>query len=64
MDLNRESPDYYYAWYVAFGYAVGADGNDWHGVGAVRFDTKVEGGPPGKDPERIYNYVRLVRGGA
>jgi hypothetical protein len=40
---------------------VDADENDTHGAGAVRFDTKVEGGPPGKDPERIYNYVRLVR---
>jgi hypothetical protein len=40
---------------------VDADGNDTHGAGAVRFDTKVEGGPAGEDPERIYNYVRLVR---
>ena len=48
---------------MAFGYAVGADGEDSHGAGAVRFDTKVEGGPAGEDPERIYNYVRLVRGG-
>jgi len=59
--FNPNTPGYYYAWYVAFGYAVGADGNDTHGAGAVRFDTKVEGGPAGEDPERIYNYVRLVR---
>jgi ribosomal protein S18 acetylase RimI-like enzyme len=40
MDLNRESPDYYYAWYVAFGYAVGADGNDLHGAGAYALIPK------------------------
>ncbi|MEM8534832.1 MAG: DUF1566 domain-containing protein, partial [Chloroflexota bacterium] len=61
--FSPNTPGYYYAWYVAFGYAVGADGEDSHGAGAVRFDTKVEGGPAGEDPERIYNYVRLVRGG-
>ena len=59
--FSPNTPGYYYAWYVAFGYAVDADGNDTHGAGAVRFDTKVEGGPAGEDPERIYNYVRLVR---
>ena len=32
-----------------------------HGAGAVRFDTKVEGGPLGEGGERYYNYVRLVR---
>ena len=46
---------YYYAWYVAFGRAVDGDGEDLHGAGGVRFDTKVEGG------ERYYNYVRCVR---
>ena len=59
--FGPQSPDYYYAWYVAFGYAVDGDGNDTHGAGAVRFDTKTEGGPAGEEPERIYNYVRLVR---
>ncbi len=54
-------PEYYYAWYVAFGYAVGPDGMDTHGAGAVRFDTKVEGGPAGEEPERVYNYARCVR---
>ena len=52
---------YYYAWYVAFGMAVNAEGQDFHGAGAVRFDTKVEGGPAGEGGERYYNYVRLVR---
>lgn len=61
--FSPNNPAYYYAWYVAFGYAVDAEGNDSHGAGAVRFDTKAEGGPAGEDPERIYNYVRLVRGG-
>jgi len=55
--------DFYYAWYVAFGRAVNGEGVDFHGAGAVRFDTKVEGGPAGEGDERVYNYVRLVRGG-
>ena len=52
---------YYYAWYVAFGMAVNGAGEDFHGAGGVRFDTKVEGGPLGEGGERYYNYVRLVR---
>ncbi|MDY7079110.1 MAG: DUF1566 domain-containing protein, partial [Chloroflexota bacterium] len=59
--FSPATPGYYYAWYVAFGYAVDPDGNDSHGAGAVRFDTKVEGGPAGEEPGRIYNYIRLVR---
>ena len=59
--LRRASTEYYYAWYVAFGRAVGPDGQDTHGAGAVRFDTKVEGGPHGEGGERYYNHVRLVR---
>ncbi|MFI3327674.1 MAG: DUF1566 domain-containing protein [Rikenellaceae bacterium] len=52
----------YFAWYVAFGRAVNDRGLDYHGAGAVRFDSKsndgrkVEGGE-----ERYYNIVRLVR---
>ncbi len=57
----QEGGDYYYAWYVAFGYAVDDAGEDTHGAGAVRFDTKVEGGPAGEGGERYYNYVRYVR---
>ncbi|WP_372753976.1 DUF1566 domain-containing protein [Labilibaculum sp.] len=52
---------YYYAWYVAFGRAVNAEGVDFHGAGAVRFDTKHKNGPAGEGGERYYNYVRLVR---
>lgn len=52
---------YYYAWYVAFGMAVDGNGDDFHGAGGVRFDTKVAGGPLGEGGERYYNYVRLVR---
>ncbi len=59
--FGTHSPEYYYAWYVAFGTAVDNDGNDMHGAGGVRFDTKVEGGPLGEGEERYYNYVRLVR---
>ena len=55
--------DFYYAWYVAAGRAVDGEGNDSHGAGAVRFDTKVEGGPAGEGGERVYNFVRLVRDG-
>ena len=60
IDPN-DADGYWYAWYVAFGYAVDPDGNDIHGAGAVRFDTKAEGGATGPDGERYYNYVRLVR---
>jgi hypothetical protein len=62
IDPNDED-GYWYAWYVAFGYAVDTDGMDLHGAGAVRFDTKVEGEADGIYGERYYNYVRLVRGG-
>ena len=52
---------YYYAWYVAFGRAVNDEGLDFHGAGAVRFDTKTEEGPDGEGGERYTNMVRLVR---
>lgn len=61
--FGPQAPDYYYAWYVAFGTAVNSEGADFHGAGGVRFDTKVEGDPFGEDEPRVYNYVRLVRGG-
>ncbi len=50
---------YFAAWYVAFGRAVGSDGRDLHGAGAVRFDAKVVGAPGGES--RSLDYVRLVR---
>ncbi|MGB5834022.1 MAG: hypothetical protein WBG92_18835, partial [Thiohalocapsa sp.] len=49
---------------VTSSYTVEAAGNDTHGAGAVRFDTKSEDGADGPDGERYYNYARLVRGGA
>ncbi len=52
---------YYYAWYVAFGRAVNGEGLDFHGAGAVRFDTKTVDGPDGEGGERYTNFVRLVR---
>jgi hypothetical protein len=52
------------AWYVAFGRAADASGKDLHGAGAVRFDAKVMGKAQGQDAERVFNYVRLVRGAA
>ncbi|MBV5344236.1 MAG: hypothetical protein JZU63_01150, partial [Rhodoferax sp.] len=48
--------------YVAFGRAADASGKDLHGAGAIRFDAKVTGKPQGQDAERVFNYVRLVRG--
>lgn len=59
--FSLASPGYYYGWYVAFGTAVNDDGDDFHGAGAMRFDTKAEGGPAAEEAERYYNYVRLVR---
>ena len=53
---------YLYAWYVAFGRAVDAEGGDLHGAGAVRFDTKaISSERTTIDSERVTNYVRLVR---
>ncbi len=49
-----------FADYVAFGYAVDPKGEDTHGAGAVRFDTKMKDGPNKENEERINNYVRLV----
>ena len=59
--FGGDSLEYYYAWYVAFGTAPDDDGEDSHGAGAVRFDTKYEDGPLAEGGERYYNYVRLVR---
>ncbi|SHG92526.1 Lcl C-terminal domain-containing protein [Ferrimonas marina] len=59
--FSPEDPAYAYAWYVAFGTAVNNEGEDLHGAGVVRFDTKYEGGPAAEGGERYYNFVRLVR---
>lgn len=59
--FSEASPGNYYAWYVAFGTAVDGQGDDMHGAGAVRFDTKVEGGPAGEGAERVMNYAICVR---
>ncbi|SDR99398.1 Protein of unknown function [Polaribacter sp. KT25b] len=57
----QKGKPYYYAWYVSFGRAVNNEGLDFHGAGAVRFDTKHENGPASEGGERYNNYVRLVR---
>ncbi|WP_117880859.1 Lcl C-terminal domain-containing protein [Aureibaculum luteum] len=57
----QKGKPYYYAWYVSFGRAVNNQGLDFHGAGAVRFDTKHENGPASEGGERYYNYIRLVR---
>ena len=49
------------AYYLAFGTVVDDAGEDMHGAGAFRFDTKVKGGPLGEGDEQYYNYDRLVR---
>jgi hypothetical protein len=58
---GKERFNKHWAWYVAFGYAIGPDGTDMHGAGAVRFDTKKVDGPMGEDAERVFNYARAVR---
>ncbi len=57
--ISKANGTYSYAWYVAFGRAEDGNGEDLHGAGAVRFDTKIIGSGTGE--ERVLNYVRLVR---
>lgn len=59
--FSPASTEMYYAWYVAFGRAVNDQGEDFHGAGAVRFDTKHVDGAAGEDAERYYNFVFIVR---
>lgn len=59
--FGGEDTHYPYAWYVAFGRSVNSHGQDVHGAGAVRFDSKVPGGPHAEGTERVSNLVRLVR---
>lgn len=59
--FSTAATEMYYAWYVALGRAVNAEGEDFHGAGAVRFDTKEVNGPAGEDAERYYNFVFIVR---
>lgn len=59
--FNAEEPDHVYAWYVAFGYAPGPDGEDVHGAGAVRFIGKAESSRHAEGDYRPLNAVRLVR---
>jgi hypothetical protein len=57
--ITNSNGTYASAWYVAIGRAEDGNGEDLHGAGAVRFDTKVIGNGAGE--ERVLNYVRLVR---
>ena len=60
--FSKELPDNGYAWYVAFGKAIGDDGEDSHGAGAVRFSPKyLESEFVGEGGDNILNSVRLVR---
>jgi hypothetical protein len=59
---GKANEPYNVAWYVAFGRAVNENGEDLHGAGAVRFDSKILiDGKKSKDAERTLNFVRLVR---
>jgi hypothetical protein len=62
--FSQSSPGNYYGWYIAVGTAINDEGADFHGAGAVRFDTMVDGGAAAEEEERVYNYVLCVRGGA
>ena len=63
--FGTNAPEYFYAWYVAFGTAPNPAGEDYHGAGAVRFDAKIESNLSGSgDAERVDNHVRLVRSGS
>ncbi|MBK7866981.1 MAG: DUF1566 domain-containing protein [Ignavibacteriales bacterium] len=57
--ISKANGIYANAWYVAFGRAEDGNGEDLHGAGAVRFDSKIKGNSAGE--ERVLNYVRLVR---
>ncbi len=57
----RKGSGFFYAWYVAFGRAVNGQGEDSHGAGGIRFDTKHKNGPAGEDAGRVFNHVRIVR---
>ena len=60
--FSKQEPEYYYAWYVAFGKAVGPDGEDTHGAGAVRFSAKYpENDIKEEDTGNSLNSVRCVR---
>jgi hypothetical protein len=59
--FNPSDPVYGYAWYVAFGFAVGNDG-DSHGAGAVRFSPKYEESSIFREGgDNMNNSVRAVR---
>ena len=57
--MSMANGSYPSAWYVAFGQAEDGNGENLHGAGAVRFDSKTVG--TGIGEERVLNYVRLVR---
>ncbi|OON97953.1 MAG: hypothetical protein ATN36_02020 [Epulopiscium sp. Nele67-Bin005] len=60
--FSSQDPTNYYAWYVAFGYAVDDGGNDTHGAGGVRFSQKYpESDAKGEGGDNMLNSVRLVR---
>lgn len=57
--MSMANGSYPSAWYVAVGQAEDGNGENLHGAGAVRFDSKTVG--TGAGEERVLNYVRLVR---
>ncbi len=60
--FSPADPTNYYAWYVAFGYAVDDSGADYHGAGGVRFSPKyLDSEAAGEGGDNMLNSVRLVR---
>jgi hypothetical protein len=60
--MNGNDPEYTSAWYVAFGKAVGNDGEDSHGAGAIRFSPKyADSNAEQEGGDNMINSVRLVR---
>ncbi|MGD1822815.1 MAG: DUF1566 domain-containing protein [Pleomorphochaeta sp.] len=59
--FSTENPLYGYAWYVAFGFAIG-DTTDSHGAGAVRFSPKsLDSKFVGEGGDNVTNSVRACR---
>jgi len=59
--FSTSNPLYGYAWYVAFGYAIG-DSTDSHGAGAVRFSPKsLDSDFVGEGGDNVTNSVRACR---
>lgn len=60
--FSTANPGYWFGWYVAFGKAVGNDGEDSHGAWAIRFSPKYKWSSfEGEWWDNMFNSVRCVR---